>query len=130
MINISRLRELIKHLPDSFDPNDLSYPLLDELAAECSDTAEELREVKRKADEAELAAAEARVADLRAMLSIKQSQNVARLSEATRQPSALDETDAGNGIGEPRETGGSAESFLDELASLRERTQEKRRRLS
>jgi len=42
--------------------------------------------------------------------------------------SELDETDAGNGIRETQDNT-SASDFKDQLASLRERTQEKRRRL-
>lgn len=47
-------------------------------------------------------------------------------TRATR--TELDETDAGNGIRETQDNV-SAPTFKDELASLRERTQEKRRRL-
>lgn len=40
----------------------------------------------------------------------------------------LSETDAGNGIGEQRDSDGSAQSFNDELAELRARSQARRRR--
>lgn len=43
--------------------------------------------------------------------------------------SEIDETDAGNGVGEVDDNV-SAASFIDELAMLRERTQAKRRRLA
>lgn len=47
---------------------------------------------------------------------------------AKPEPNEWDQTDAGQGIGEETNNT-SAESFKEELAMLRERTQEKRRRL-
>lgn len=52
-----------------------------------------------------------------------------RTERPASDPQPIDETDAGNGVREQQENV-SAASFKDELAMLRERTQEKRRRLA
>jgi hypothetical protein len=117
-LNIEKLKALVASMPNEIV--DLG-PIEAEIAA--------LLDEQRKADLAELAATEARLNALRAKLNIQRSQNIAHASEATRPRSELDETDAGNGVREPREENHSAQSFVDELASLRERTQMKRRRL-
>ncbi len=70
----------------------------------------------------ELLAAKARVAALESALGVTH-----RPVRPVREPTALDETDAGNGIGPARESG---DSLLDDLAEVRRRTAEKRKRLA
>lgn len=122
-MNISRLRELLQSLPDTFDPVEIAAELAQELCDECEELVSLVKEARRVADIAELQEALARVNALQSRLgqSRPAPQRVVR--------SEIDETDAGMGVREPRDDGGNAQSFQDELASLRERTQEKRRRL-
>lgn len=122
-MNISHLKSIIAKLPDE---------ITSEQFGEIELEMEDLLAQQRQADEAELAAAEARVAALRVKLNLERSQAIAAESVATapaRSRTELDETDAGMGVREPREESMSAQSFTDELAALRERTQQKRRRL-
>ena len=72
----------------------------------------------------ELEAAKANVEALDAVL----KPVAMRAERQASPPQPIDETDAGNGVREQQENV-SAASFKDELAMLRERTQEKRRRL-
>ncbi len=124
-LNISRLRELFKALPDSFDPTELKDAHAQELCDELDEMLGAIKDARRKADEEELAATVAKLNALQAKLGVK--------APPPDRPSAprteLDETDAGNGIGEAREATTGAQDFRDELAALRERTQMKRRRL-
>lgn len=79
----------------------------------------------RAADEAELAAARAHVAQIEARMNIKPAV-VSRTPERT--PNPLDETDAGNGVGVTREPETDAESFRAELLDLRNHNLARRRR--
>lgn len=79
----------------------------------------------------ELEAAKAKVEQLEAKLGTvfklaHQPSGEVRMQHRETQP--IDETDAGNGIGEQRDSDGSAQSFNDELAELRARSQARRRR--
>lgn len=128
-MNISRLRELLKPLPDTFDPIEIDVKLAQELCDECEELVSLVKEARRLADVAELQAALERVNALQARLGVTAPPTVRPPANTQRVLSEIDETDAGQGIREPREEGGSAQSFQDELAALRERTQMKRRRL-
>lgn len=81
----------------------------------------------RSADEAELALARARVAELEARIGLKLAP-----PPATRFPPGPpdDETDAGGGYGEPAVEGQTVEAFRDELKSLRAHARAKRLRAS
>jgi hypothetical protein len=127
-MNISRLRELLKPLPDTFDPVEIDAKLAQELCDECEELVSLVKEARRLADIAELQEALAKVSALQ--LRLGQTTKPQPESRVASVRTELDETDAGQGIREPRDEGGSAQSFVEELASLRERTQEKRRRLS
>lgn len=74
----------------------------------------------------ELEEARAKVAALESALSPHIPVRTAPV--APKKSGPIDETDAGNGVREIEENT-SAASFKDELAMLRQRTQEKRRRL-
>lgn len=73
----------------------------------------------------ELEAAKANVAALEAVLKPAR----VPVERPTSQPQPIDETDAGRGVREVSDNM-SADDFRDELTALRERTQEKRRRLA
>lgn len=78
----------------------------------------------RDADEKELAAARARVAEIEARLGV-----ATRVAPAPkRERTALDDTDAGMGVGGRAEPTASVESFQDELRALREHNMQKRAR--
>lgn len=132
-MNISRLRELLKPLPDTFDPVSIDAKLAQELCDECEELVSLVKEARRLADVEELQAALTKVAVLQERLGVKylgpQPPRVGLEGSRKNEVIPMDETDAGQGVREPRDEGGSAESFLDELASLRERTQAKRRRM-
>ena len=106
------------------------------LLAERAELDAELEKLREQAM-AELDAAKAAVESIEAVLQPSPSTALAAFLEAKRNParptakpvaSEIDETDAGNGIREVVENT-SAASFQEELAALRERTAEKRRRL-
>lgn len=82
-----------------------------------------ITEALRKSDEADLATARARVAEIEARLGVQTKPP----SLAAKLRTEMDETDAGNGVGEQAEEA-TAQGLRDELASLRQHTQEKRRR--
>lgn len=85
----------------------------------------------RAADEAELAQVQARAAAIAARLGVSAPQaRPAAPARPAREPQPIDETDAGAGIGNTPEGDVSRADFRSELASLRDRTTEKRRRLS
>ncbi len=123
-MNIRDLKTIIAKLPDDIDAAQFSQIELE---------VESILAAQRQADEAELAATEQRAAKLREKLGVKflgpQPPRVAVEGSSKREILPIDETDAGNGIREAREENSSAQSFNDELAALRERTQMKRRRL-
>jgi len=101
---------------------------IDELLAQRKVIDEELAALKAQA-ESELEQAQERIATLAAVLGQPGRIPVrgeVKLAPRTREP--IDETDFGNGIGEPREQTTSAQSFTDELAELRARSQARRRR--
>jgi hypothetical protein len=137
-MNISRLKELLQPLPDSFDPNSLSDFLWEDLRSEMVELADEMRDAKRAADEAELEAAEARAAELRSRLGVAKAAPPGPRPPATvtraRSPIGeetfvdLSETDAAATDAESDDSGPANQSFRDELASLRERSVNKRRR--
>jgi hypothetical protein len=132
-MNISRLRELLKPLPDTFDPVEIDAKLAQELCDECEELVSLVKEARRLADVEELQAALAKVATLQERLGVKylgpQAPKVAVEGSSKREILPIDETDAGQGVREARDEGTSAQSFQDELAELRARTQAKRRRL-
>lgn len=119
-MNIKALRTLIANLPDDVSAEQFALIEAD---------VEELLAEQRQADIAALGDYEQRCAKLREKLGMTAPPPIRPSISASADSSPLDETDAGMGVREPRDEGVSAQSFVDELASLRERTQEKRRRL-
>lgn len=88
-----------------------------------ADIDREIEGLKAKAM-SELAAMREQLAKFETALHVKPTPQRA----PARVHSEIDETDAGNGVREVQENV-SADAFKDELAALRNRTQEKRRRL-
>lgn len=102
------------------------------LLAERAEIDAELEKLRLQAV-AELDAAKATIAALDAVMKVTRPGIVDRSSPLV-QPLEISETDAGQGLGgiagvREEENNVSASSFKEELAMLRERTQEKRRRL-
>lgn len=91
-----------------------------------ADIDREIESLKEKALQ-ELEALRAQLASAEAVLKVPVTPREQR-APARPEPSAWDQTDAGQGVREVEDST-SATSFRDELAALRERTQEKRRRL-
>lgn len=103
--------------------------------------AEQIEAIQVERDQAN-AAFDARIAELKelAIAELEQARQMVSKLESVlgkRQPipapqarvlTAIDETDAGNGVGEVREQFDSAQDFTDELAELRARSQARRRR--
>lgn len=90
----------------------------------------QLSDLVKTADEADLAAARARVAEIEARLNILPNPIRPPSKPALVSESDYDQTDAGMGIGARREpvNGQSAEDFQDELHELRQRGAAKRGR--
>lgn len=133
-MNISRLKELMKFLPDSFDPTELKVPLLTELCDELDETLSELRDLVRAADEAELQATLERAATLQAKLGIppmtqSPTSSAPPASNTRAREPEHDITDSERG-GDDENDGETAASFRAEMLALRDRTAAKRRRLS
>lgn len=125
-MNIGQLRSILA----SFGASDEITPAQ---FSEIEIEVENILAEQRQADERELEGILARAAKLQEKLGVKilgpQPPRVGLEGSRKTEILPIDETDAGNGIREPRDEGGSAQSFQDELAALRERTQAKRRRL-
>lgn len=119
-MDITNLKIIVANLPNEVTPEQFSLIEQD---------FEELLAEQRRLDIEALGNYEQRIAKLREKLGLNASQAPPPVRQSARAPSPLDETDAGMGVREPRDEGGSAKSFQDELAELRERTQQKRRRL-
>lgn len=91
---------------------------------------EKLNECLRVADEAELAQLRARAAQLESRLGSKPAPtatSIPSIPAARKPPNPVDETDWGMGVG-GREKPMAAGDFREELASLKDRTTEKRQK--
>lgn len=120
-MNITNLKTLVANLPNEITPEQFALIEAD---------VEELLAQQRQADSDELNQLEMRAMKLREKLGFIEAPPPVRPPAAQRVANPLDETDAGMGVREPRDDNVSAQSFTDELAELRERTQAKRRRLA
>ena len=125
-MNISRLRELLKPLPDSFDPAELASSLADELCGELEEFLELTKEARRASDEAELRALHIRVAELARKLG-QPSPFQAPVRTAPRAEPIEGFTDADLGF-DNDDDNVSASGFRAELAAVRQHGANKRHR--
>lgn len=99
---------------------------IDELLQQRAAIDAELKIEQGKAEQ-ELEQAKSRLEAIKMALKLTHtSTGEVKFKEKTFDP--IDETDAGMGIPEPRETAADAQSFTNELAELRARSQARRRR--
>lgn len=131
-MNISRLKELLQPLPDSFPASDLADSLADELRAELDDCLETMNADLKASAERELQIAEERVAQLRKRLGkdspppVRPPMPAQSATHVIGAPFERGETDFDNGIGSDDEES-DRQSFTQELAQLRARGVAKRR---
>jgi hypothetical protein len=127
-LNISRLRELLKPLPDSFNETELSTGLANGLLDELDDMCEVLRVMVRRADEEELRVTLERAATLQAKLG-NTTPHVPASPASNKPVVRVAQTDYEAGIGDD-EDDSSVNSIQSELADLRRHNVEKRRRMN
>lgn len=123
--SLDALRDLLA-TPSIDDPRLLNQFGIERLRSVHSLMAEWMPRVAsmlRAADEAELALARARVAEIEARIGLKPAPPLATSSLPPN-----DETDAGGGYGEAALEGQTVEAFRDELKSLRAHARAKRLR--